>query len=228
MLCHVGLYRSHHRSCQHRHCARVIPRRPSLSSHHCAAPRRRVSVALSIAVTPRSPSPSSRQRAFHRLPLPLCSRSSIAVELTPSLAVEEPSRPPSPSRSRRAVPCHRGAVTPSIVVEELSRHPSPSRSRRPCRQAALTVAGIITNIRHSSRPSQALCPAGCRVASPHAAASHLPAPLIAASPLVLFVHPAGCPVSLLFTLPPPICRRLLLSSRRRLLSRPSRASRSAG
>ena len=35
---------------------------------------------------------------------------------------------------------------------------------------------------HSSRPSQASRPDGCRVASPHSAAFHLPASLIAASP----------------------------------------------
>ena len=48
---------------------------------------------------------------------------------------------------------------------------------------------ICWRLRLSSRrlflscPSQASRPAGCRVASPHAAASHLPAPLITASPL---------------------------------------------
>ena len=77
---------------------------------------------------------------------------------------------------------------------------------------------------HSSRPSQASRPAGCRVASPHAAASHLPAPLIAASYFVPLVRPAGCPLSSLLTPPPPICRCLRLSSRRRLLSRPSGTS----
>jgi hypothetical protein len=57
-----------------------------------------------------------------------------------------------------------------------------------------------------SRPSQASRPDGCRVASPHSAAFHLPVPLIAASPFVPLVRPAGCRVSSLLTPPPPICR----------------------
>ena len=52
---------------------------------------------------------------------------------------------------------------------------------------------------HSSRPSQASRPDGCRVASLHSAAFHLPVPLIAASPFVPLVRPAGCRVSSLLT-----------------------------
>ena len=80
---------------------------------------------LSIAAHRRcalSPSPPLSRR-----PLPSRSRH------TPSVAVNEPSRHLSPSRSRCAVPCRQGAVTPFIAVEEPSRCTSPSRSRRPCR-----------------------------------------------------------------------------------------------
>ena len=70
----------------------------------------------------------SPPRSRHPLPLRSCP--------APSLAVEEPSRRPSPSSSRLAVPRGRGAVAPSIAVEEPSRHPSPSRSRRPCQLTA--------------------------------------------------------------------------------------------
>ena len=52
----------------------------------------------------------------------------------------------------------------------------------------LTVAGVVTNIRHSSHPSQASCLAGCHVTSPHTAVSHLLAPLIASLPLVPLVQ----------------------------------------
>jgi len=58
---------------------------------------------------------------------------------------------------------------------------------------------------HSSRPSQASRTDGCRVSSPHAAAFHLPAPLITASPFVSLICPAGCCVSSLLTPPPPFC-----------------------
>ena len=106
------------------------------------------------------------------------------------------------------------------VVE---RRPPPS-SIPPPRTVSTDNSG------HSSRPTHASCRAGCRVASPHAAASHLPAPLIAASPFVPLVRPAGCHVSSLLTLPHPICQRPRLSSlsRHRLLSRPSQASHPAG
>jgi hypothetical protein len=111
-------------------------------------------------------------------------------------------------RRAHAVPRRRGSIAPSLAVEEPLRHPLPSRSR-----VSTDDSG------HSSRPSQASRLDGCRVASPHSAAFHLPAPLIAASPFEPLVHPAGCHVSLLLTTPPPICRCLRLSSRRRLLSR---------
>ena len=102
--------------------------------------------------------------------------------------------------------------------------PPPPSSIPPPRTVSTDNSG------HSSRPTHASCRAGCRVASPHAAASHLPAPLIAASPFVPLVRPAGCHVSSLLTLPHPICQRPRLSSlsRHRLLSRPSQASHPAG
>jgi hypothetical protein len=138
----------------------------------------------------RRPSPSRSRRAVPRR------RGAIAPSI--AVAIEEPSRRPSPSRSRRAVPRHRGAVALSIAVaaEEPSRCPSPSRSRCTvhCRRGAVApylaikepsaVSTDDSDFGHSSRPSQASRPDGCRVASPHAATFHLPAPLIAASPFV--------------------------------------------
>ena len=55
------------------------------------------------------------------------------------------------------------------------------------------------NSGHSSRPSQASHPTGCRVASPHATAFHLLVPLIAALPFLPLIRLAGCHISLLFT-----------------------------
>jgi hypothetical protein len=63
------------------------------------------------------------------------------------------------------------------------------------------VAGVVTNICHSSHPSQATCPAGCRVASPQATVSHLPVPLIVPLPHVPLVR-------LIFASPHFSCRRL--------------------
>ena len=131
------------------------------------------------------------------------------VTIVPSLAVDLPSRsavvprPPSPlyspsrrpsppiavvlsvhRRRARAIPCRRGVITPSLAAEEPLRCPLPSRSR------------VLTDSSgHSSRPSQASCPDGCPVSSPHSTDFHLPVPLIAASPFVPLVHPAGCHVS---------------------------------
>jgi len=116
----------------YRHRARVVPCRPLSSSHHCAVSCRQfaVTVAPSLAVAPCPPSPSICHPAVHLRPSPLCSRS-ITAALAPSLANKEPSRCPSPSRSRCAVHCCccRGAIVPSLALEEPSCHPLPSRSR---------------------------------------------------------------------------------------------------
>jgi hypothetical protein len=132
-------------------------RRSFSSSHHRAVsravPRRRVAVAPSIAVAQRHLSTSIRHRTVH------CR--SIAAALASSLAVEELLRRPLKSRSRRAVNCRRGAVAPYLAIKK-------------------PLAMSNDDSGHSSRPTQASCPAGCHIASPHAAASHLPAPLIAA------------------------------------------------
>ncbi len=95
-----------------------MPRRPSLSSHHCA---------------------------FHCLSSSLCSQS-IAVELAPSLTAEEPSRHPSPPRSRRAIPRRRGAIMLSMAIKELSRRPLPLRSSCAiyCRRGAVTPSLAVT------------------------------------------------------------------------------------
>ena len=135
-----------------------------MSSNH-----RPFAISLSIAAHHRcalGPSPPRSHR-----PLPLRSRRA------PTLAIKELSRSPSPSRSHHAVP----------------RRPLPSRSRRAihCRQGAvapyLTIKEPLSvstdNSGHLSCPSNLQAshrPAGCRVASPHATTSHLPAPLIAA------------------------------------------------
>jgi len=99
-----------------------LPRRPSSSSHHRAVPRRRVAVAPSTAVAPHRPSPSIHHHAVHRRPSPLFSRS-IAAALALSLAVEEQSRRPLPSRSRRAVHYCQGQL-----LRHASPAPSPSNS----------------------------------------------------------------------------------------------------
>ena len=130
--------------------------------------------------------------------------------VTPSLTVKEPSRRPSPSRSRRTVHCRRGAVAPSLAVKKpsaVSTDDSGYSSRPPKPLVRLVVA----------LPLLTPPPPICRRLS------------LWPSPFVPLVRPAGCPVSSLLTPPPPICRRLRLSSRRcLLLSRPSRASCPAG
>jgi hypothetical protein len=71
-------------------------------------------------------------------------------------------------------------------------------------------------------PSRASCLAGCRVASPQAATSHLPAPAPLVAPLSIIALPPLVPlmplvrlvvVSPIFTPPPPIIQRLRLLSR---------------
>jgi len=164
----------------------------------------------------------------HRRPSPLCSWS-IAAALVPSLAVEE---------LLRAVPCHQGAVAPSLTVEEPPRRPSPSRSCRAvhCRRGAVApylaikelLAVSTDDSGHSACPSKPLV--RLVVALPLLT---LPPPIcrrlsLRPSPFMPLVRPAGCPVSSLLTPPPPICRHFRLSSRRCLLSCPSRASCLAG
>ena len=140
---------------------------------------------------------------------------------------------------RRPLPssCHRGRAIPRPRAAPITlylplHHPSPLCSWSisavvPC----LTIKEPLASTDesgHSSCPSQDSRPDGCPVDSPLATAFHVLASLIAASPFVPLVHPADCRISSLLMPPPPICRRIRLSSRRRLLSRPSRASRPAG
>ena len=195
----------------------------------------------SLSIVVKSPSchssPSSCHRAIHRrsaapsitVHLPWrCPSPSIAVVLSVhrrhARAVPcrqgAVARRPSSSRSRHAVPHCQGAVVPSIAIEEPSRRTSPSRSRRPCRLT--TPATRLTPPSLSSSGWLSRCLSSRR---------RLPCRCLSLrpSPFVPLVHPASCPVSSLLTPPPPICQRLRLSSRRRLLlSRPSRASRPAG
>ena len=145
----------------------IIVKSPSCHSllSSCRRAVHRRSAAPSITVNSPSPCPS-----------PLCSRS-ITAALALSLAVEEPSRAVP---RRHSVPHHRGAVAPSLAVEEPSRRPLPPRSHRAisCHQGAVGLVDL--RLRPLVSPLQAFRPAGCRVASPHAAASHLLAPFIAA------------------------------------------------
>ena len=187
----------------------------------------RVDIDIAIAFA-RSSSSIVVESPSYR-PSPSSCRCGCAVpccRATPSITLYSPSRCPSTPvavvlsvhhRRARAIPRRRGAIAPSLTAEEPLRRPLPSKSR------------VLTDDSgHSSRPFQASHPDGCCVASPHSAAFHLPEPFIAASPFVPLVRPAGCCVLSLLTPPPPICRHHCLSWRRRLLSRPSWASRPAG
>ena len=88
------------------------------------------SLAVELPSWSRRPSPSRRalhhpsirHRTVHRRPSPLCSWS-IAVALAPSLAVEESSRRPSPSRSRCVVHCRQGAAC--RLTTPATRHAPP-------------------------------------------------------------------------------------------------------
>jgi hypothetical protein len=160
-----------------------------------------------------------------------CPSLPIAATLVPSLAVEEP---------LRAVPRRQGAIAPPLTIEEPSRQPLPSRSRRTvhCRRGVVALyltikepsAVSTDDSGHLSRPSKPLV-VRLVVALPLLTP---PPPIcwclsLRTSPFVPLVHPTSCPVSLLLMPPPPICQRLRLSSRRHLLlSRPYRASRPAG
>ena len=116
----------------HRHCAHAVPHRPSLLRSRHAVPCRRVTVAPSIALTPRHPSPlSPRPSPFIAVNL------SIAVELPSchpllpitleSIAVELPLRHPLPPTARWSSNLRRGGRQhassggrASIIVAELS------------------------------------------------------------------------------------------------------------
>ena len=163
---------------------------------------RRVTIMLPPAVKLplRSGRPSPLCRALHQSQFVIMP--SIAAHCCCALGPLPPRlHHPSSSRTHRAVHCRRH--------QEQSHCPSTLRSHCTvhCLQGAvapyLTIkepsAVSSANSGHSSPPSQASCPDGCHVASPHAATFHLPAPLIAASPIVPLVHPAGRRVSLLLT-----------------------------
>ena len=92
-------------------CSRAVHRypSPSITVHHHAVHHRQFAIAPSLSVhchCDRCPSPSR-----------LCCPS-------PYIAIKEPLRHPLPSRSRRAVHCHRAA--PSITVKEPSIAVDPS------------------------------------------------------------------------------------------------------
>ena len=165
----------------------------------------RVDIAITLAP---SSSPSSCRRAVHRH----CA--------TPSIAVNSPSRRPSPpircalglslphsccpllSRSRHAIHCHcrQGAIAQSLAVKEPLCHPLPLPSRSygtiPCRQGAVAPSIAIKEPLRRTLPSRSRRPCLLTtLATPHAP----PRPLIqmvVALPLLM--------------LPPSICRRLSL------------------
>ena len=204
-------------------------RRPSPSSCRRAVHRRCATPSITVNSPSRRPSPSI---AAHR-----------RCALSPS---PPRSRRPLSSRSHRAVPHRRGAVAPSIAVEEPSRRPSPSRSRRPCRLTtpatrlappSLPSSGWLSRCLSSRRrlPSAGASHCGHRlsclssirlvVLSPSFSRCHLPSASASAShravasschahlgPLVRLGK-----VSPLLTSPPPICGIIESSQRSGLM-----------
>jgi hypothetical protein len=163
------------------------------------------SLAIKLLSRSRRPWPSRRALRYPQFAI----APSIAAHRRCALGPSSPrSRHPSPSRSHRAVSPRRGAVAPSIAVEEPSRRTSPSRSRRPCRLttpatrhapprplvrmvAALPLLIPPPSIcRHLSLRHCLSCLSSVgwlsRLLASHATTSHLlaPPPLIAPSPLV--------------------------------------------
>ena len=115
-------------------CRRAVYRRsaePSITDHsplRCPSPPVcSQSIAAALALS-HAVEELSRAVPRHQGAVAL----SLTIEDAPSLAVKEPVRRLSPSRSRCAAPRRQGAVTPCIAVEEPSRRTSSSRSRRPC------------------------------------------------------------------------------------------------
>ena len=93
--------------------------------------------ALHRHPSPRHPSPPSCHRTVHIHPPPLQTQS-IAVTLVLSLTAHRT----LPSKSRRTIHCHQGAVTPSIAVAPL--RPSLSRSRQ-----SLSIRLLLSSCRRS-------------------------------------------------------------------------------
>ncbi len=126
----------------------------------------------------------------------------------PSIAIEEPPRCPSPSRSCHAVHCRRGAVAPSLATTEPSAvstsHPHSGRSHHQHPSLVTPLPGLASGwlsrclssrchlpsagASHYGIAFRASCPSGWlpRLLASHAATSYLlvPPPLIAPSPLV--------------------------------------------
>jgi hypothetical protein len=142
-------------SCSRRFSSSIVVESPSrrplpLSSRravHCRSaapsitinsPSRRPSppivVVLSVHRRHACAVPCCRGAVAHR-PLPLRSRRAVHCRrgaVTPSLAVEEPSRRPLPLRSRRAVHCRRGAVAPYLAIKEPSAVSTDDSSHSSC------------------------------------------------------------------------------------------------
>jgi hypothetical protein len=223
--------------------------RSSPSSCRRAVHRRSAAPSITVKLPSHCPSPpiavvlSVHRRRARGVP---CRGGAITRRPSPSWgAVEELSRRTSPSRSR--LPCRLTTPATRLALPSLSSGWLPrclSSHRR------LPSAGAL----HCGHHLSCLSSIRLVVPSPRFSRHHLPSacpskplvwlvvalplltppppicrcPSLRPSPFVPLVHPAGCSVSSLLTPPPPICRCLCLSSRRRLLSRPSQASCPAG
>ena len=157
-------------------CSLAVHRHPSpsITDHRHAVHHRQVTIAPSLSVhhhCDRSPSPS-------------CSRCP-----SPYIAIKEPSRHPSPSRSRRAVHCR--CAAPSITAEEPSIAVNPSTPfKSPSLCPLLSIAVESPSCRPSSshravlHSQVAIAPSfavHCRCNhSPSASRSRHPSPSIAA------------------------------------------------
>ena len=155
---------------------------PFLVVHRC-----RVTIAPSLAVELPSRRPSPSRRTIHHRPVSIVT--SIAFYRRFALGpLPSSSRCPSPSRSRRTIHCHRGAVVLSLTIEELSRRPLPPRSRRAVSRRHRAIGRV------NGPPSQ------WPESSPTFVTRHVPPRprlrLVVALPLL--------------TSPPPICQRLSL------------------
>ena len=108
-------------------CRRAVHRRSATPSITVNSPSRRPSPPIAVVLSVhrrRARAVPRRRGAVARRPSPLRSRCTVHCRrgaIAPSLAVEELSP---------AVPRRREAVVPSLTVEEPSRRPSLSRSRR--------------------------------------------------------------------------------------------------
>ena len=86
------------------YCGRTVPRSRAAPSITLNLPSRRSSPPIAVV------------HSVHRCPARAVPRLRGAVTPSIAVAVEEPSRRPSPSRSRRAIPCRRGVSRVAICI----------------------------------------------------------------------------------------------------------------